>query len=89
MYGKEAKYVVVMMRTGMDGTFEDQIVPFSSRIIHKKMAESYGRGKVVSAGFIRFSDDGPECYGQSISLGLDSRPEDTLLAKSAFGEDYR
>lgn len=88
---KEAKYIVVKMRSDIDGTWEDQIVPFNSNIIHYDMAVNFGlNGHIVSAGFIKFTEEGPSCYGRSESLRKDSRPEeDTLLAKFAFGEDYK
>lgn len=87
---KKAKYIVIKMRTGIGGTWEEQIVPFNSDIIHKCMAENFGSSRhVVSAGFIQFSEKGPYCYGNSESLGKASRSEeDTLLAKHAFGEEY-
>ncbi|KFZ26307.1 MAG: hypothetical protein KQ78_01480 [Candidatus Izimaplasma bacterium HR2] len=87
---KEAKYIVVKMRTGIDGTWENHIIPFSSNIIHSCIAENFGSKRhIVSAGFIKFAEEGPFCYGRSESLGKDSRPEvDTLLAKITFGDDY-
>jgi len=84
---KEAKYIVVKMRTGIGGSWEDHIIVFGSNLIHKAMAEPYSPRKVVGAGFIRFTDKGPYCYGKSESLGVESRPVDTVLAKIAFGEN--
>ncbi len=86
MEGKKAKYIVVKMRTGGGGEWEEHLIPFGMGIVHKSMAENFGRGKVVSAGFIRFGDKKVECYGTSYSLGLSSRLEDEILAKITFGE---
>lgn len=46
--------------------------------------------EVVSAGFVKQLDDGSwQCYGESISLGVKSRPEDTALANRQLGmEDW-
>lgn len=88
---KEAKYIVIRER--QFGSRVTNIYPFDSRIIHKDMATKIGGelgpNRVISAGFIRFEADGPVCYGKSVSLRVESRPEeDTLLAKIAFGEEY-
>jgi len=39
------------------------------------------RSTVVSAGFF----DGISCWGQSVSLGLCSRPEDTKIVRQDIG----
>ena len=81
MEGRKAKYIVVKLER------QEHIIPFSSGLIHKKMADRFRR-PVISAGFIRFTDGGPICYGESTSLSIDSRPEeDSLLAQFAFGEE--
>ncbi len=88
MDGREAKYVVISDPTSIS---DEIIIPFSSTITHKVMAQRLIQNDdevIMSAGFIRFMGSDPVCYGRSISLGLNSRPEDdTLLAKFAFGED--
>lgn len=38
----------------------------------------------VSAGFIEITSESLHCYGDSISLNLKSRPEDTKIAKRAL-----
>jgi hypothetical protein len=35
----------------------------------------------ISAGFVRFTENGPECHGMSESLKLQSRHEDTYLLR--------
>ena len=60
-----------------------EIIVFPEMIQHSDFSD-WGP---ISAGFISFGvnkDGNPtcSCYGRSISLGLDSRPEqDTLIAK--------
>jgi len=60
-----------------------EIIVFPEMIQHSDFSD----WKPISAGFISFGvnkDGNPtcSCHGRSISLGLDSRPEeDTLIAK--------
>lgn len=60
-----------------------EIIVFPEMIQHSDFSD----WEPISAGFISFGvnkDGNPtcSCYGRSISLGLDSRPEeDTLIAK--------
>ena len=43
-------------------------------------------GTVISAGFIRFTPKGLECYGDSFSLGIASRPEeDSKMINNLLG----
>lgn len=89
--GKEAKYIV--MREQMYGQRVYNIYPFNSRIIHKDMAikvgGELGPKRVVGAGFIMFTPEGPKCYGKSVSLRVSCRDEeDNKLAQEAFGDEY-
>ncbi len=90
MDGREAKYIVIRERNDVTGFREENIYPFSSHIIHKNMAVKIGGelgpNRVLGAGFIRFTEKGPVCYGRSVSLNVSSREEDSLLAKIAFGD---
>ena len=56
----------------------EQIVIFSPTFVHSEMARKVG-GPVLGAGFVHW--EAQECYGQSISLGIESREEDTNLLK--------
>jgi hypothetical protein len=80
------KYIVTKDETGVE-----EIFVFSSRIHHDAMAEmldciknqTHGNWQriyrePISAGFI---DSNGKCFGNSETLGLQSRPEDTLLYK--------
>lgn len=63
------KYIII------DDGFNDVIVVFPDIIQHSVIA---GDHKVVGAGFIDMSNG--KCYGNSYSLGVSSRPEDTKIA---------
>lgn len=72
----EAKYVIV----------EGSAIVFSAAIQHKDMV-GYNQ-KCEGAGFVRFYPKKNEwdediviakCYGKSISLGIESRPEEDSL----------
>jgi len=65
------KYIIVD-----NGMYETPVI-FGDEIDHGQMAiDTFGFGKnVVAAGFVCFSTDGLYCYGQSVSLKLNSRPE--------------
>ena len=70
----KTKYVVFETPNGI----EDMII-FSGLVQHDWMAR--GLGLIVSAGFISVHTDFGgdqliECYGESISLKLNSRPEE-------------
>jgi hypothetical protein len=74
MFNAEMKFVV------FNGHHGEQIVVFPKIIQHSVMAEdvhksSFGGMRPISGGFIV---DG-ECVGESESLGMKSRPEDTSL----------
>jgi hypothetical protein len=43
-------------------------------------------GKAVSAGFCHINEEGSyTCYGDSVSLRLESRPEDSRLLSKLLG----
>ena len=62
------------------------IWPNSDKIWHAHMAQSYQRklSYPISAGFIRMTKNGPQCYGRSESLNLDSKAEDTAFLLEQF-----
>lgn len=67
-----------------------QMVIFPNTMIHALVARRLcGRDRVVSAGFVQFGvsdNDEPiiHCYGESESLDVKSRPEDSALAKALY-----
>lgn len=69
----DLKYIVVK------GLVEEIII-FSPTITHAVMAVNFNQ-QVISAGFV---DKNWNCYGESISLGVKSRIEDTKIAQSIF-----
>jgi hypothetical protein len=72
-----AKYVVIMSEHG-----SECVVAFSEMLSHSQIAR---KEDVISAGAISFGVDGVSCYGRSVTLGKDSRPEeDTWLANKQF-----
>lgn len=71
----QTKYIVVEN----DFVKSPSIIIFPSNISHKNMSDALKRirfNKVISAGFI---DDFMQCYGESQTLNLKSRTEDTVL----------
>ena len=74
----QMKYIIV------DNGQWDAPVIFDESTQHFTMAANTP-GTVIAAGFVRFTTDGLECYGQSISLGIKSRPEDTKLINKMIG----
>lgn len=73
----DAKYIVFD-----SGVIEDIII-FSLIQEHAMMAHRL-RLKPISAGFVEFRQSGPECYGKSKSLVLDSREIDTKIVRRAL-----
>jgi hypothetical protein len=45
-------------------------------------------GQPFSAGFCVIKDSKVECYGESISLNLKSRPEDSLILTEVFFDRF-
>lgn len=62
----------------------EDIVIFSKLVNHSDMASRIGK-KVLGAGFVRLGMDTASdhivgvCHGESISLNMKSRPEDSIL----------
>jgi hypothetical protein len=84
MIRKTAKYII------WDNGLNDCVMMFSPHLSHDNIAFQLGVTP-ISAGFVRF-----ECspnyvdviavpYGESVSLKLTSRPEDSELINSDFG----
>jgi len=79
----QCKYVVLAQEK--DEIVKENIYIFPSLVVHKTVAKRM-RGKVVGAGFIA-RDKGTGklfCRGESDSLQVKSRPEDTILLRSLF-----
>lgn len=65
-----------------DNGMFDEIVVFTDNNDHGNMCFRLGieETDVISAGFVAYTDDGkPYCYGNSHSLKVPSREEDTEL----------
>ncbi len=75
---KKMKYIIV------DNGQWDAPVIFDEFTQHFTVAANTP-GKVIAAGFIRWTPDGMECYGESISLGVKARPEDTKMINKMLG----
>jgi hypothetical protein len=56
---------------------------------HDMMARLIGvKDNVVSAGFLQITTKGVRCYGESLSLGVSSRPiEDSELINAQGGDN--
>ena len=70
-------------------TKDNEIIVFSEAMFHS----DFRNMNPVSAGFISFGinkDGNPtcSCYGESISLRLQSDEEDTLIAQHQLGFSY-
>jgi len=58
---------------------------FSEGLTHSNVARQVQARNAVSAGFVRFSKEGPVCYGESFSLKLYSDPKDTTELRRQWG----
>lgn len=79
-----AKYIVID-NGGLGG---EEIVVFPAFKQHKEMKPL---GNIVSAGFVGRNESalsGFYTYGESISLGIKSRPEDQMLLDMLLKDDY-
>ena len=76
---REAKYVK------FDGTHGEYIVLFPNWITHNEFAQQI-RDRPISAGFARTTAEGKvTCYGESISLRLQSEESDSKIASRMMG----
>ena len=76
MYGDNAKYIVIYDENG-----GESVIIFPCYIAHSTM--KFKVGNIISAGFINCN---LQCFGESVSLNIKSRPEkDTTLAMNMFG----
>lgn len=59
----------------------------TDNVTHAEMARLMCRhyGTIISAGFVRFKDGVPTCYGRSESLGLDSEQGDSAEFAKQLG----
>ena len=79
-----AKYIML----DQWGYASDALIIFPASMSHVNTASNFGgKDNVLSAGFITIDIDGkPKCYGESRSLGVKSRPEDTTIAQFLLKE---
>lgn len=75
---KKMKYIIVD-----NGQWEAPVI-FDDFTSHYNMAENIP-GKILAAGFVVFRSSGLECYGDSISLKIASRPEDSKIINKMLG----
>lgn len=69
MYGT-MKYVRFVDMNGIDS-----MIMFSNHMNHRDTIKCIRHIEVISAGFVVKSGDGYECTGRSVSLNIDSIPE--------------
>ncbi len=63
------KYIII------DNGMTEIPIIFSSALQHVVVASCLG-SQIISAGFIQHRPDGFVCHGKSVSLDVNSRPED-------------
>lgn len=78
----QCKYVVLSQE--FDGRSREHIFIFPSTVVHSQVAKNM-KGTLVSAGFVARDRDGKlYCRGESDSLRIGAREEDTTLLRSLF-----
>lgn len=73
------KYIV------LDGQYGDAPIIFPDSMEHRAFSQAFD-AEVVSAGFVTFGFGKVQCYGQSVSLNVASRSEDSALVARLIGE---
>lgn len=61
-------------------TNNDEFILFPSTITHSEFKDY----KPISAGFVQIRNNEVVCFGNSFTLGLESLPEDSLLATRQY-----
>jgi hypothetical protein len=74
------KYIVVQSPSG------ETAVLFPRGFMHRWVAERFAPMPVISAGFVRQTAEGLQCYGRSAGLCIPARPQDTSLVMRALSE---
>ena len=86
------KYIIVEV-IGIEAA-----ICFDSLVVHSNLLPSFNKDMIVSAGFFSImgkkSKEDPydikvEVWGQSISLGKDSREEDAILIKRVLRQESK
>jgi hypothetical protein len=82
----KSKYIIVVQ-----GAMVYPVV-FGDLLGHNDIARSFNRDFIVSAGFCYINETGEyACYGESVTLKLKSRPEDSAILNKYLGvspEEY-
>lgn len=60
----------------------EAIIIFPEYVMHRDIGI---QGEILGAGFIEVIDGQWNCYGESISLKVKSRPEDSKIANKYIG----
>lgn len=66
-----------------DGGFE-QVVIFSDTMVHSDVARGLGVRSIISAGSVTVHDGKVSAGGRSVTLGKESRPEDSSIIRKAL-----
>lgn len=66
----------------------DTIITFDKKTPHFEMARILQKGEfdVISAGFVRDTPEGIECYGESVSLRTRMQPDDTEVLRKQMNK---
>jgi hypothetical protein len=86
----DTKYVIFKELEGQYGAIYNVPIIFPDVLTHVDLADSHGgKENVLSAGFLSVGQDengnpSYRTYGESISLGVKSRPEDKRLVTRVF-----
>lgn len=66
--------------------FSGQEVPFifPRRVDHQDMRDQLPYAKVTAAGFVELTPQGFHCHGGNSELGLNARPNDSLILAEAL-----
>jgi hypothetical protein len=70
---------------------EEKAIIFPSSLQHREVATKLiSRNTIVSAGFInnRSLDEDVQCFGDSYTLNIESRPQDSQLINDLLKRDF-
>lgn len=84
------KYIRIASHNG-GISWNNTIVIFPETIDHFEMASHFNDCTIISAGFVKLDNDdidGNVCYGKSVSLKLESHPDDTKLLRMQYWDSF-
>lgn len=85
-FPRKLKYVIGTVSTNCDPSLTEMAVIFPDYIFHADMQFLFAR--ILYAGFVQFTKNGPVVSGNSVGLSKAPGPTDRHVLKRCLGDNY-